>query len=165
MVAREKVDTKYSMATSEQKWAAVAKEMSEAAGKEYNGASVLKKWHNISQDFKKIFNYQQRCGVQDWWGMSTVSEKKANGIVLNKMSFTQEMFVLVASFMQDKPAVNGENVVESSNNMKSEKDEFSTEKKRKRKEPEVDNPHDKVLMLVVTLTMLYYNSNGHQCEM
>ena len=152
MVTREMVDTKFKMKTNEEKWGEVAKTMSEANGKEYTGEGVLKKWHNISQDFKKIFNYQQRSGVQDWWGMSTLAEKKATGIVLNKMAFTQELFVLVASFMADRPAVNGENVVESNKPMKEEKDEFSTEKKRKRKEPEVENAEDKV-----KCTCFYWN--------
>ena len=148
MVTREMVDNKYKMTTNEEKWAEVAKEMSEAACKEYTGESVLKKWHNIAQDFKKIFNYQQRYGVQDWWELSTLAEKKATGIVLNKMSFTLELFLVVASFMADRPAVNGENVVKSSNTVKVEKDEFSTEKKRKRNESEVENPDDKVKTFV-----------------
>ena len=156
MVSREMIDNKYKINTNEEKWGAVAKEMSEAAGKDYTGESVLKKWQNISTDFKKIFNYQQRSGVHDWWGMSTLAEKKATGIVLNKMAFTQELFVLVASFMADRPAVNGENVVESSNVVKVEKkDEFSTEKKRKRKEPEPENQDDKVQ------PVKFLSDNGH----
>ena len=58
--------------------------------------------------------------------------KKACGLNLNKTTFSEELFVLVCSFMGDRPAVNGKYVIESGDVDNGETGDSFCTKKRKR---------------------------------
>ena len=45
--------------------------------------------------------------------MCDLKTKKECGLNLNKISFNQDLFVLMASFLGDRPSVNGKHVMES----------------------------------------------------
>ena len=110
---RDLIDHDYQQTSHDHKWREIAEDLS-SGGEYFSPNRVAKKWDNMISDFKKIFRYQTKSGAQDWWTMNTIAEKKETGLSLNKMSFCEELYVLMASFLGDRPAVNGNFVVESS---------------------------------------------------
>ena len=148
-IKRDLVDHDYQQTPHDQKWAEIAADMS-SRGEQFSAKRVAKKWDNMVSDFKKIFRYQTKSGAQDWWTMSTLAQKKETGIILNKMSFCEELYVLMASFLGDRPTVNGNFVVDSSNKVdcdkkiKVEANMYNCSKKRKQAEEPV-NEDEKVI--------------------
>ena len=129
------IDRNFKMTPAQVKWEYIAAEF-EKEGKSYSAVSIEKKWKNIMSDFKKIFHYQSKSGAKSWWNMYDINEKKQTDLKLNKISFSEELFVIVASFMGDRPAVNGCHVIQSGEKRKldpDEHDEHSTLKFRRKK--------------------------------
>ena len=137
---RELSERNYKLTPALHKWDDLTTEFNKENKKFYNAAHLMNKWRNMVTDFKKIFHYQAKSGAEDWWAMSDLKVKKEVGLSLNKVSFSQELFVLLASFLGERPSVNGKHVMESgvdeTQGNGPDKDEFSSRKKRKIKKEE-----------------------------
>ena len=134
---RDHIEIEHFIMDKAEKWDEITKQF-HAEGKMYSKDQIIKKWNNIMSDFKKIFNYQAKSGAEDWWNMTSNVEKKACGLNLLRLGFTEELFIIVASFNGERPAVTGEHVVETGVAKENEKvaESFSTKKKRKKEEKE-----------------------------
>lgn len=139
---RDLVDHQYNLTTSDYKWEEISDDLKKE-GIDFTAARAKKKWDNIVSDFKKIMKYQSKSGAQDWWNMSDLADKKACGLKLNTIGFSQELFILVTSFMGDSPAVNAKFVIHNGEKRKIKVEDekppgFTTRKYKKRVVEETD---------------------------
>lgn len=137
---RDLTDLDFKMTTWDYKWEDISDDLKKE-GFNFTGPQSKKKWDNIVSDFKKIMKYQGKSGAQDWWSMNNLADKKACGLKLNSIGFSQELFILVTSFIGDSPAVNAKYVINSRDKRKIKTEDemptgFTTRKYKKRKAEE-----------------------------
>ena len=150
------IDRNFKMTPAQVKWEYIAEEF-EKEGKSYSAASIEKKWKNIMSDFKKIFHYQSKSGAKSWWNMYDIKEKKETGLKLNKIAFSEELFVLIASFMGDRPAVTGCHVIQTGEKRQLDHDEHCTLKlKRQKKIKKEETLEDKVSTRVSYIALFVF---------